>query len=137
MKSPIFSHKIKTRYAETDRMGFIHHSVYLIYLEEARTMLWEYLGYPYYKMEDEGYLVVVLSVNLEYKKPSFYSDVLRIDVLDIEQTGIKFSYIYNVYNETRDYLSVLAKTTHVFINREQKIIRVPREIGDIVKSLKR
>ncbi len=137
MKSPIYSHKIKTRYAETDRMGFIHHSVYLIYLEEARTMLWENLGYPYYKMEDEGYLVVVLSANLEYKKPSFYGDILRIDILDIERNGIKFNYFYNVYNETRNYISVIAKTTHVFVNREQKVIRVPKIIDDIVKNLNR
>jgi len=135
MKSQIFSHRIKTRYSETDQMGFIHHSVYLIYLEEARTHLWESLGYPYYKMEQEGYLVVVISANIEYKKPSFYSDVLRIDIVDIKHSGIKFSYFYNIYNETRDYISAYAKTEHVFINREQKVIRIPKHIDEIVKKL--
>jgi len=134
MKSPIYSHKIKTRYAETDKMGFIHHSVYLIYLEEARTLLWESIGYPYYKMEEEGYFVVVLSANLEYKKPSFYGDILRIDILKIEDNGITFDYYYSIYNETKNHLSVFAKTRHAFLNSEKKLIRIPKNINEIVKK---
>lgn len=135
MKSPIYSHKIKTRYAETDQMGFIHHSVYLVYLEEARTMLWEFLGYPYYKIEQEGYFVVVLSAQLEFKKPSFYGDILRVDITSIEHNGIKFSYYYNIFNETKNYLSTIAKTEHVFINKQGKPIRIPDYINNVIKKL--
>lgn len=134
MKLPIFSHRIKTRYSETDKMGLIHHSVYAIYLEETRTAFWESLGYPYYKMEDEGYFVVVTSIEISYKKPLFYGDTIRVDISNFESDGLKFSYFYNIYNETRDYHSSYAKSSHVFVNREKKVIRIPSEINEIIRK---
>ncbi|MEO0202741.1 MAG: thioesterase family protein [candidate division WOR-3 bacterium] len=131
MKYPIYSHKIKTRYAETDKMGFIHHSVYLVYLEEARTMLWEYLNYPYYKMEEEGYFVVVLSAYLDFRKPCFYGDILRIDITNIDYKGVRFFYEYTIFNETKNYLSTFAKTEHAIINRNGKLIRIPESIYEV------
>jgi Predicted thioesterase len=46
-----FKHRIKVRYAETDQMGIVHHSNYIIYFEEARTAFMESIGKPYHEME--------------------------------------------------------------------------------------
>jgi acyl-CoA thioester hydrolase len=42
-----FSHQLRTRFAETDAMGIIHHGAYLPYLEEARVAYLRHLGHPY------------------------------------------------------------------------------------------
>ena len=42
-----FVHSIRTRFAETDAMGIIHHGAYLPYLEEARAALLRHVGHPY------------------------------------------------------------------------------------------
>ena len=47
--------EIRVRYAETDRMGLLHHANYLVYFEQARTELLRDLGYTYRDMEDQGY----------------------------------------------------------------------------------
>jgi len=48
---------IRVRYAETDRMGYLHHSVYPIYFEQGRTELLRLQGLSYRVMEDEGFLL--------------------------------------------------------------------------------
>lgn len=44
--------KVNVRYAETDKMGIVHHSVYPIWYELARTDLSKEAGFPYAKMEE-------------------------------------------------------------------------------------
>src|SRR6201984_3764776 len=51
--------QIRVRYAETDRMGLLHHANYLVYFEQARTELLRSLGYTYKDLEDQGYLLVL------------------------------------------------------------------------------
>ena len=42
-----FQTTVIVRYAETDRMGIAHHSIYPIWLEEARTQWMASTGMPY------------------------------------------------------------------------------------------
>lgn len=45
------------RYAETDQMGIVHHSVYPIWFEAGRTDYMEKEGYPYSRIEEEGLML--------------------------------------------------------------------------------
>ena len=47
---------IRVRYAETDRMGLLHHANYLVYFEQARTELLRQHGLSYKDLEDQGFL---------------------------------------------------------------------------------
>src|SRR5262249_35563123 len=58
---------IRVRYAETDRMGLLHHANYLVYFEQARTELLRSLGVTYRDLEDQGYLLVLTKVEVRYK----------------------------------------------------------------------
>ncbi len=132
--SPIFSHSIKVRYAETDQMGIVHHSVYPIYLEEARTELWNSLGYNYSLMEKEGYIVPVLEISIRYMKPAFYEDILSINIMSLRfESKLVFRYDYEI-RRGEELLST-AYTKHVFLNREFKPIKPPRKIVDMVRKL--
>ena len=42
-----FHHHLRTRFAETDAMGVVHHAAYLPYLEEARVAYLRAIGRPY------------------------------------------------------------------------------------------
>ena len=50
-------HQIRVRYGECDQMGFVHHSRYALYLEEARTEILRSNGLAYKDMEDEGIIM--------------------------------------------------------------------------------
>ena len=73
-----FEHKV--HYYETDKMGVVHHSNYIRWMEEARVFAMDQVGYPYKKFEDDGLVSPVLSVECTYKKSVSFGDVVEITV---------------------------------------------------------
>ncbi|MEO0139168.1 MAG: thioesterase family protein [candidate division WOR-3 bacterium] len=116
----MFKHKIRVRYAETDQMGIVHHSNYVIYFEEARVAFMEYMGKPYHKMEKDGILVPVIEVYVKYLKPAYFGDEIEVRV-DFKQEGIKFRFYYEVWRG-EDKLAE-GYTTHVYVDKSFKILR--------------
>ena len=65
MKTTPYVHKVA--YYETDRMGIVHHSNYIRWMEEARIDFFDQLGWSYQKFEDEGVIspVTAIECNLD------------------------------------------------------------------------
>src|SRR5262245_42527380 len=53
---------IRVRYAETDRMGLLHHANYFVYFEMGRTELLRQRGLTYREIEDSGHLLVIVDI---------------------------------------------------------------------------
>lgn len=70
--------KVTVRYAETDKMGIVHHSVYPIWYELARTDLSKQAGFPYSKMEEVGVMTPLVELNSKYYSPAYYDDNLIV-----------------------------------------------------------
>ena len=90
--------KIRVRYAETDQMGVVHHSTYLLYFEIGRTELLRQLGTTYRKMEDEGVMLPVISVYCDFIGPARYDDELTVKTYLKRIPGVKIHFEYEVYN---------------------------------------
>ena len=90
---------IRVRYAETDRMGFLHHANYLVYFEQARTELLRQQGYTYKDLEDQGYLLVLTKVEVRYKRPALYDDLLTIRTFVERTTAVRIDHRYEVLRE--------------------------------------
>ena len=69
---------IRVRYGETDQMGVVHHGNYALYLELARTEWLRKLGISYKKMEEEGIMLPVISLVVNFKKSACYDDVIKV-----------------------------------------------------------
>ncbi|MBM7632697.1 acyl-CoA thioesterase [Geomicrobium sediminis] len=108
---------VQTRYAETDQMGVIHHSQYLIWCEIGRTDLIEKFGFSYAQMEAEGLLSPVTEVNLSYKKAIRYPTVATVATWLESYTGIRATYGYEIKDESGD-VCVDGTTTHVVVRKE-------------------
>jgi acyl-CoA thioester hydrolase len=91
--------QIRVRYAETDRMGLLHHANYLIYFEQARTELLRSLGVTYRDLEDQGYLIVVTKVEIHYRRPARYDDLLTIRTTVERMTSVRIDHRYEVHCE--------------------------------------
>jgi acyl-CoA thioester hydrolase len=87
---------IRVRYAETDRMGLLHHANYLIYFEQARTELLRSLGLTYKDMEDKGFLLVVTKVEVQFRRPAKYDDLLTIRTTVTKTTMVRIDHRYEV-----------------------------------------
>jgi acyl-CoA thioester hydrolase len=115
--------EIRVRYAETDRMGLLHHANYLVYFEQARTELLRSQGLTYRDMEDKGFFLVITKVEVNYRSPAKYDDVLSIKATVSRTTPVRIEHSYEVMCEGR--LVAEAKTTLACVDREGKLQGLP------------
>jgi len=85
---------ITTRYVESDQMGVIHHSNYLIYLEQARLDWLNEIGFSYGKMEESGVLLPVYKIDIMYKNPIKFGEEITVKTMlhKVPSTRVEFNY---------------------------------------------
>jgi acyl-CoA thioester hydrolase len=95
------SHEItfRVRYAETDRMGLLHHANYIVYFEMGRTELLRERGISYRDIEDSGHLLVVVVVGCKFKRPAYYDDLLTLRTTVERVTHVKIVHRYEVFRD--------------------------------------
>ena len=113
-------------YYETDKMGVVHHSNYIRFLEEARCTMLNNLGYSYGRMEAEGIMIPVLEVNCKYKYHVTAFDTILIDVKIVEFNGVKMRVKYIVTNKSNGNLVMEAETKHCFTNNELRPVNTKK-----------
>jgi acyl-CoA thioester hydrolase len=114
---------VRVRYAETDRMGLLHHANYLVYFEQARTELLRGMGLTYRDMEDQGFLLVLTKVDVRYRQPARYDDLLTIRTTVVRTTPVRIEHRYEVIRDGQ--LLAEGTTTLACVDREGKIQPLP------------
>lgn len=125
------STKLRVRYSETDRMGFVYYGNYAQYLEVGRVETLRMIGISYKELEDEGYLLPVRDFNIRYFKAAVYDDEITIVTTIEEMPNNRIAFNYEV-NRGKDLL-VSASTTLFFMNKEAKPCKPPQFFIDLMK----
>jgi acyl-CoA thioester hydrolase len=107
--------KVRVRYAETDQMGVVYHGNYAQYFEMGRVEWLRNLGISYKWMEDNGVMLPVVSLNINYKKPARYDDLLTIKTILKSQSTVKIEFDYEILNEKEELLTI-ANSILVFVD---------------------
>ncbi len=118
--------EIRVRYAETDQMGIVHHSNYLIWFEAGRSDLCRARGFSYKDMEkDDGALMVVAESYVRYKSPAFYEDivVVKTNVASVRSRSIRF--VYEIVRPADNLLLAEGETVHLVTDADKKVRSVP------------
>jgi acyl-CoA thioester hydrolase len=116
---------LRVRYAETDQMGVVYYGNYAQYLEQGRTEWLRELGFSYKWMEDNQVILPVTNLNINYKFPARYDDVITITTELKEIPTFKIEFYYEIHNQDNQLL-VTADTTLVFINSiTNKLMKAP------------
>jgi len=110
---------IRVRYSETDKMGFVYYGNYAQYYEVARVETLRKLGISYKDFENSGYMMPVVKLNINYKKPAFYDDELKIITYIKEKPDTKMIFYYEIYNKNNELINT-AETILVFIKNQSK-----------------
>ncbi|EUJ42192.1 acyl-CoA thioesterase [Brochothrix campestris] len=110
--------EIKVRYSETDQMGVVYHTNYLVWCEIGRTNLISQLGFDYVEMEAQGYLAPVLDVQLQYKFPLRYGQSAIVKTWVAAYDGLRTTYGYEIRVKETDQLALTATTTHAIVTKE-------------------
>ena len=115
------------RYAETDQMGIVHHSAYIVWFEEGRSAWSRQAGRPYADFERAGYLLAVSEVGARYLIPARYDQrvTVRTRVSQVRSRLIRFE--YEVLAADTGERLVIGFTSHICLDRQGKPSRIPEE----------
>lgn len=124
-----FTHRIRVRFAETDAMGIVHHSRYLLYLEETRVAYLRHLGHPYSEMRKEGVDYAVLECFVQYRQPLRFDEEIdvHLSLSSATRTSFQMTYLVTVEESVR----ATGVTVHGCTTAAGRPTRLPQWLIDI------
>lgn len=136
-KKPIYTytHSLRSRYAETDRMGYVYYGRYLEYFEVARTEMIRALNMPYRELEDQGIMLPVVQTRVDYKKPIYYDELMQVSVHLYDLPSVKLETYYEISTRENSTPNAFGKVVLCFMKRNsRKPCRAPSRFIDGLKA---
>ncbi|WP_432671645.1 acyl-CoA thioesterase [Flavobacterium sp. SM2513] len=128
--------KVRVRYSETDQMGVVYHGNYAQYFEMGRVEWLRNMGVSYKWMEENGVMLPVVSLTMNYKKPARYDDLITVKTIFKSQTSVKIEFDYEIYNEQKELLTI-AHSVLVFVDMKTgRPMLPPKYVTDKISELK-
>ena len=119
------------RYAETDAMGIVHHSNYLVWFEESRSALMRVLGTSYADFEADGVSLAVSEVEMRFIAPAKYDKLVTIECTLESVRSRKMIFRYRVFDTESGQTLVTGVTRHICINPQGQTTRIPARWIDL------
>jgi acyl-CoA thioester hydrolase len=114
---------IRVRYAETDRMGLLHHANYFVYFEMGRTEFLRQRGFSYREIEDGGHFLVIVEIGCKFKRPAHYDDLLTLRTTVERVTHVKIVHRYELFRD--ELLLAEGHSTLACVDREGRPQALP------------
>jgi acyl-CoA thioester hydrolase len=127
-----YRHYHRVRYRECDPMSIVYHTHYLDYFEAARTEALREMGLPYKTLEDNGIIMPVVDLGVQYKQPARYDDLLEIKTLFDEVPRVRVPIRYEVRRVDESQILVTGHVTLCFFDQARNR---PIPIPDPVREL--
>jgi acyl-CoA thioester hydrolase len=128
---PVHEARIRVRYAETDQMGVVYHSNYLIWFEVGRVEFIRGLGLDYKRMEiEEGCGITVVDAHLRYRAPARYDDELVVETRLLAARGVVIKFGYRILRPADGALLCEGETLHVCVGEDMKKRALPPEYAE-------
>jgi acyl-CoA thioester hydrolase len=130
--------KLRVRYAETDKMGVVYHSNFVIWFEVGRVELLRQLGFQYSDMEAEDNChIPVVDLRVRYKAPAQYDDeiVVRTEIKNVRSSLLHFS--YQIFRDGNRMLLATGETMHIIVNNRLERTALPEKYMRAFNGTKR
>ncbi len=130
MREHINETQIRVRYGETDQMAYVYYGNYAQYFEVARVEWMRKLGISYKELEEQGIMLPVLKLEVNYHKPGKYDDLLTIKTIVKKKPSVRIEFHFEIYNEANELLTT-GFTSLVFIDmKRNRPTKAPQAILD-------
>jgi acyl-CoA thioester hydrolase len=128
---PASEARVRVRYAETDQMGVVYHSNYLIWFEVGRVEFMRQMGLDYKQMEEEdGCGISVVDVHARYRAPARYDDELVIETRLLAARGAVVRFGYEILRVSDGLLLCEGETMHVCVGKNMKKMCLPPKYAE-------
>ncbi len=124
----VYETKLRVRYAETDQMGVVYHSNYVIWFEVGRVEMLRQLGFTYRDMErEDGTHIAVVEVRCRYKAPARYDNLVsvRTRLLNVRDSLLHFG--YEIVRDEDGALLAEGETIHIVVDGEFQRVQLPQK----------
>lgn len=118
---------VRVRYADTDQMGVVYHSNYIVWFEVGRVELLRTIGYSYREMESDGYHLPVVEVKCRYKQPAKYDDLVTIRTRMVNLRGFLIRFGYEVVRADDGAVLAEGETTHFVVGPDLERTQLPEK----------
>ena len=134
-KSPFYCEtEIRVRYGETDKMGIVYHGNYAQYFEIGRTEWLRNFGISYKQMEDDGIMLPVISLTINYKRSAHYDELIKVKTELKKMPTAKIEFDYEITNEMGEILTT-GNSVLVFMDMaKNRPTRCPQYILDQLQN---
>ena len=126
---------LRVRYAETDQMGVVYHSNYLVWFEMGRVEFMREHGLSYKEMElEEGCMIAVVEATARYRAPARYDEELVVETELLAVRGAVIRFGYRVVRPEDGVLLCEGHTVHVVVGRDMKRRRLPEKYAALLQA---
>jgi acyl-CoA thioester hydrolase len=108
--------RFRVAYSDTDQMGVMHHSNYLKYFEMARYELFRDMGLSYAKIENDGVIMPVIQVNVDYRRPAVYDQQIQIETRIVLNKGPRILFAADMFDEAGEIICK-SEITLAYVNK--------------------
>jgi len=122
--------RVRVRYAETDQMGVVYHSNYLVWFEIGRVELIRSMGLDYKQMEAEGCGISVVDVHARYRASARYDDELVVQTTLLAVRGAVIRFGYKILRVEDGVLLCEGETVHVVVGKDMKKRSLPEKYAE-------
>jgi acyl-CoA thioester hydrolase len=126
--------EFRVRYSETDQMGVVYHTNYLVWCEIGRTDFIRTCGLTYAELERRGVLLAVAEATVRYHAGARYDDVIRVEttLAAVRSRAVTFDYLIT-NADTGDRLAS-ARTMLVSLDRRGRPTTLPDDFRDRIEK---
>ena len=117
--------RLRVRYAETDQMGVVYHSNFIIWMEVGRVEMMRALGYSYRDMEQDGFHLPVAEVKCRYKAPAKYDDLIVIRTRMLNLRGFLIHFGYEILRDEDNKLIAEGESIHLVVGPDMQRCSLP------------
>lgn len=138
--SSIDETQVRVRYAETDAMGIVHHSQYVIWFEVGRSNFMRSLGYSYAQIERLGFHFRIAEIGARYLAPAFYDELITIRTWLSELHSRSLTFSYEVLRPADpasgcgEYTLVTGFSKLICTDQQGQVRRFPNEFHDLFQQ---
>lgn len=142
MSNKWYKHKLRVHYQDTDQMGVVHHANYVGWLEIARTEMIRNAGISYNEVEELGLALPVLDINISYRQPAYYDDLLTIYTKITDYSPVRLEFAYEVRrtngeleDEADGDLLATCSTLHMWLDKKWKRTRIDKSAPELFELI--
>ena len=121
---------ITVRFAETDQMRVVHHSVYIVWFEAGRVAWMEAAGMPYTEIAGAGYNFAVTDVHCRYRSAIRFGDAVQVITRLGSLRSRQIEFVYEIRNRQTGALYASGHTHHICVDEDGRMTRMPAWIAE-------